>query len=112
MILVDANILIAIQRGKDRDLVSKAAKITMVVCGATRAEMLRGQRNELEKQRILSILSAGIQITTPEAVWDEMGTNVSLLERKGVIVPFPDSLLATIAIHHGIDLWSRTTTSP
>jgi predicted nucleic acid-binding protein len=46
-------------------------------------------------------------LPTPETAWDALGDNLCALRGKGVNVPLADGLLATLAIMHGAELWTR-----
>ena len=44
---------------------------------------------------------------TPETVWEPLGENLAALRRHGLKLPYPDVLLATIAIELDVELWTR-----
>jgi predicted nucleic acid-binding protein len=43
----------------------------------------------------------------PDTVWEHLVRNLLRLRLAGVTVPFQDALLATVAIFHGVELWTR-----
>jgi predicted nucleic acid-binding protein len=68
--------------------------------------MLQGARSSDDVETIRLRLSRFGQVSIPDSVWPELGANLSTLRRAGVTVPFPDVLLATVAVHHGLELWT------
>jgi predicted nucleic acid-binding protein len=46
-------------------------------------------------------------ISTPESVWDDVGDNLRTLRTHGLTVPFPDAVLATLAIANSLELWTH-----
>ena len=107
MILADAGIVIAYLRGNDTKLVRLADTLPLAVCGVTQAEVLHGVRSPAERIDTVALLDSFLQVATPEAIWDASGDNLAMLRAAGVSVPFPDAILATLAIALGIELWVR-----
>jgi predicted nucleic acid-binding protein len=64
-------------------------------------------RSPADRARTLVILNAFASVTTDEPVWDLVGDNLHALRTNGVTVPFADAVIATVAIAHGIELWTR-----
>ena len=107
MILADAGIVIAYLRGKDTRLIALADALPLAVCGVTRAEVLRGVRSPVERTDTVALLDSFFQVVTSEAIWDASGDNLAKLRAAGISVPFPDAILATLAIAEGVELWGR-----
>jgi predicted nucleic acid-binding protein len=107
MILVDASVIFDHTRGKDPRLAQLFKALPVAVCGVIRAEVLHGARNAKDRAALLGLLNRFAQVPTPESVWDALGDHLCTLRTHGVTVPLPDALLATVAIIHGLDLWTR-----
>ena len=108
MILIDTNILIAAIRVPDpAPLIAQMRANDGAVCGVVRAEFLHGARTQAGHLQALTVLNALGQIPTPEGMWDEVGANLRVLRSQGIAVPFPDAVLATLAIVNGLELWTR-----
>ncbi len=106
MMLLDASVVVDLWRRPGRMAAELLPFGQIVVCGVTWAEMLQGARSEDDVETIRLRLSRFQRVSIPEEIWPELGTNLSILRRAGVTVPFPDVLLATIAIHHDLSLWT------
>jgi predicted nucleic acid-binding protein len=107
MILVDSCVIFDHTRGKDPRLAGHFKTFPTAVCGVTRAEVLHGARNVADRAALLALLNRFAQVSTPETTWDAAGDNLAKLRASGITVPFPDVILATIAIDGGHELWSR-----
>lgn len=107
VILVDCSVLVDHFRKKDAKVSHLVVKLPLAVCGVTRSEALAGSRSPKERVEVLSTLDSFVQVFTPETIWDSLGHNLALLKSKGLNVPFPDLLLATIGIHHDFEVWAR-----
>lgn len=43
----------------------------------------------------------------PESCWDLVGENLAALYARGITVPFPDVVIATLGIENDIEVWAR-----
>ena len=107
MILVDSGVLIDFLRTKDPKLAVLFGSLPVAVCGATRAEILCGARSSADRQRLLVFLSPFQQVPIPDSLWDGLGDNLAALRASGVTVPLVDTLIATVGIENGIEVWAR-----
>jgi predicted nucleic acid-binding protein len=107
MILVDANVVIGYIKKPDPKILGLFQTHHAAVCGITRAEVLHGARNPADRQRLIQELNVFAQIPIPDSLWDAIGGALAALRAAGVTVPFPDTVLACVAIEHGIELWTR-----
>ena len=106
MILTDTSVLIDYDRG-DPKLARLFPTLPVVHGGPTRAEFLSGARNPADRQRLLVTLAAFPPVPVPEPIWDAVGDDLLVLRRAGVVVPFPDVVVATVGIAHNIEVWAR-----
>jgi predicted nucleic acid-binding protein len=107
MILVDANVIIGYLKKPDPKVLGLFQAHQAAVCGITRAEVLHGARNPADRQRLLNQLNIFAQVAIPEPIWDNVGDALAALRAAGVTVPFPDTVLACVAVAYGMELWSR-----
>lgn len=107
MILLDASVLIDFDRGKDAKLDALLLTLPLAVCGPTRAEFLHGARNPAHRAKLVASLGGFAQVSIPDTLWDEVGDNLALLRNRGLKIPFPDAVVATVAIAYDLELWVR-----
>src|SRR5688500_7546902 len=107
MILVDTGVLVDFLRTKDPKLAALFRSLPVAVCGAIRAELLAGARDAVTRQQGLVFLSPFLHAPTPEPHWDLIGDNLATLRAHGITVPFPDAVIATVAIANDIEVWTR-----
>jgi len=107
MILVDASVLINFLRTKDAKMDALLRSLPVAVCGVTRAEILAGARNPKERQKLVTFLQPFQHVPISDSTWENVGDNLAALYAKGISVPFPDAVLATLGIENGIEVWSR-----
>lgn len=107
MILLDASVLIDFDRGKDPKLGGLLLTLPLAVCGPTRSEFLHGARTPAHRIKLVTALNGFAQVQIPETLWDVIGDTLSHLRRKGLTIPFPDAVVATVAITFDLELWAR-----
>jgi predicted nucleic acid-binding protein len=107
VILTDTSIVIDYAKGKDAKLAGLIAKHPVAVCGVVRAELLCGARDPAHRGKLLTLLATFAQLSVPEAIWDVVGDHLAALRSHGITVPFPDVVIATLAIVNDIELWTR-----
>jgi predicted nucleic acid-binding protein len=107
MILVDASVLIDFLRTKDLELEGLFRSQSAAVSGVTRAEIIAGARGSRDRQRLLRFLNAFPQVATPETFWDLAGDTLNVLYARGITVPFPDAVIATLGIENSMEVWAR-----
>jgi predicted nucleic acid-binding protein len=107
MILVDAGVLIDFLRTKEAKLGRLLRSEPVAICGVTRAEILAGARHPRDRQRLMQFLGAFQQVATSEPLWDLAGDTLATLYAGGITVPFPDALVAAIAIANAFEVWAR-----
>jgi predicted nucleic acid-binding protein len=107
MILLDASVLIDALRRPDPRLHQLFITYQAAVCGLTRAEVLCGARSVPHFQNLSAALARFPQISIPETTWDNLGQHLNTLRLRGITVPFPDVLLASVAIVNDIELWTH-----
>ena len=112
MILVDASVLIDFLRTKHPKLDSLLRSLPVAVCGVTRAEILAGSRNPSDRRRLLAFLRPFQHVAITDSTWDQVGDNLAALYARGISVPFPDAVIATLGIENDIEVWRAILTSP
>jgi predicted nucleic acid-binding protein len=107
MILIDTSVLVDYLRAPSDRVLRLFEQNHAAICGVIRAEVLAGARSPADLDRIAHSLDVLGHIEISEGIWDQLGKNLSVLRAAGVTVPFPDALIATLAIKVGIELWTN-----
>ena len=107
MTLLDTSVVIDALRKPDPRLRRLFISCGAANCGVTRAEVLHGARTPADFQQLSAALAAFPQAPFPEPFWDVAGGHLRSLRAAGVVVPFADVLIATVALQNGIELWTR-----
>jgi predicted nucleic acid-binding protein len=71
------------------------------------AEVLCGARDAGHYQKLVASLAAFPQIAIADTLWETVGRNLWVLRTRGITVPFPDAVIATVAIENDVELWTR-----
>ena len=106
MILTDSSILIHQIRTPHPRVMALIQAHNAVVCGVTILEVLSGARTPRQQASAAAMLAAFGRVPTPESVWEIAGRNQAHLAANGLIVPAADTLIATVAIDAGLELWT------
>lgn len=69
--------------------------------------MLCGARNPAHRANLLTLAAVFQDLPIPESLWNVVGDHLALLRSAGVTVPFADVVIATVAIAHDVELWTR-----
>jgi predicted nucleic acid-binding protein len=101
MILLDTTVLVQYMRTASEAIKAVLSVEPGAICGVTRAEVLHGARSDRDASDLVAALDCLIQIPVEEEAWDDLGQNLRILRSRGLAVPFPDALIATIAIRKG-----------
>ena len=64
-------------------------------------------RGDKDRQRLLTFLGAFQPASIPETIWDSVGETLASLFASGITVPFPDAVIATIAMEGQMEVWAR-----
>lgn len=107
MILVDTSVVIDYLRTADAKLFALFVANDAAICGITRAEVFHGTRSPADRVRLVRALDSFRQVPLPDTLWDAVGDHLADLRSGGVTVPFPDAVIATVAIANGVELWTR-----
>jgi predicted nucleic acid-binding protein len=107
VILADSSVVIDFLRTGDAKMRHIIVAESACVCGIIRAEVLHGTRDPAHRAKLVAGLSMLGQVPIPDFLWDDVGDNLAALRAAGVTVPFPDAVIATLAIANDIELWTR-----
>ena len=107
MILVDTSVVIPWLRTGDAKLDGLFRTLPVGICGITTAELLHGVRTPKERSLTVAALAAFAPVSMRDSMWAVVGDHLNALRAGGVPIPFADAVIATVAIVHDIELWTR-----
>jgi predicted nucleic acid-binding protein len=107
MILTDTTVVIDYLRAPTARLVNIIQSNQAAICGATLAEIYAGARSAADFKKYNNALSLFGLVAIRKKTWPNLGRNLAQLGAKGITVPFPDALVATIAIDNDLELWNH-----
>ncbi len=107
MLLVDTSIVIDYTRSADPAMLAIFQAEDATVTGIIRAEVLHGTRDPRHRAQLIAALDSFRQENIPPPLWDQVGDYLAVLRSKGISVPFNDVAIAVLAIHLGVELWTR-----
>ncbi|HSZ56562.1 MAG TPA: PIN domain-containing protein [Tepidisphaeraceae bacterium] len=106
MILLDTSVLVRYLRTADPKILAVLSAPGVAVSVVTRAEILHGAKNEPDFRRLDKMLDGFSQVGAAPEAWTDLARNLYELRLNGVMVPFPDALIATLAIRESMELWT------
>jgi predicted nucleic acid-binding protein len=107
MILADTTLVVDYLRGPTPLMIQTIKNHGAAICGATLAEIYAGAHSPHDFSKYDAALSIFARIAIPKKIWPSLGRNLAQLGGKGISVPFPDALIATVAIEDDLELWQH-----
>jgi predicted nucleic acid-binding protein len=99
-ILVDSNVYIDLLRKRldpAEELPARISRLDLVVCGMVRVEVLRGIRVEPIKAQMTAFFDVLQNVPTDNHLWEETAEMAWTLDRKGIVLPAQDVVIACCA---------------
>jgi predicted nucleic acid-binding protein len=103
-VLADSSFYISLlRRGQDplRALVLAAATRDLAVCGVVRCEVGRALRPKKMRQQFCAFWDVMINVPTDNRLWGEAEQTLWELDRKGIVLPLTDAVIACCALRIG-----------
>ena len=104
LVLPDSNFFINRARaGVDPfvELAACADETEFATCGMVVIEVCRGRRDPAVFQRFRERFSVMLYVTTGNSVWERTAQLAWSLDRRGIVLPAPDLLIAACALQAG-----------
>jgi len=101
LVLPDSNIYIGAARaGRDpfRQFASTLEEWEFATCGIIVLEVCRGVRDPAVLQRFRERFAVMLYVTTGNSVWERASQLAWSLDRRGIVLPAQDLLIATCAL--------------
>ena len=99
--LVDSTIYIdLLRRGEDVQFLLRPALLggQLFVCGVVRAEVLRGIRSVVVRDELSELFDLMTEVPTDTPVWRKATDLAWTLDRRGVVLPLTDLVIASCAL--------------
>ena len=99
--LVDSTIYIdLLRRGEDVQFLLRPALVggQLFVCGVVRAEVLRGIRSVVVRDELSELFDLMMEVPTDTRVWRKATDLAWTLDRRGVVLPLTDLVIASCAL--------------
>lgn len=106
-ILADTNIFVKYWKTNDFKIGEILQNEDVVICGAVRAELMHGARSKKEMSRIQTLLAVFDEMEMTESDWVLVGDNLNRLRMRGLTVPFPDGIIATMGLKYKLPIWTN-----
>jgi len=103
-ILVDSNVFMdLLNRGRDPAiwLVKWAGKSNLATCGMVRLEVLRGINSLKQLTQIRAFMDVMVNVPSDQRLWPAATELAWKLDRKGLVIPSADVVIAASAMRIG-----------
>lgn len=100
-ILVDSNVFINLMkhRGDPAPWLYRWAGIRdLAICGMIKVEVLRGVKSPKAHQKLTDFMDVMINIPTTNRIWEDASALAWKLDRKGLVIPGTDVVIAASAL--------------
>ena len=105
-VLADSNVYIDLLRA-NRDVVAtlfewiQASGGDLSICGMVRLEVLRGIKRGKSMDRLIAFMDAMVNVPSDKALWMDATDLAWKLDRKGIVIPGADIVIAASALRVG-----------
>ena len=109
MLLVDSTVYIDLLRARQDPvevLKPWLVRDEVLACGVVRCEVLRGIVNRNVHRRMIALFEVMPTLQTDEAAWDRTTEVAWSLDRRGVVLPVTDLVIAACAMRAGATIVS------
>ena len=110
-VIVDTSVWVDYLRGRNqaqRDTVATLVQQGQAyICGVVLAELLAGTRTVRDRDRIDTLFRGLPYLELSRPTWVHAGNLASAMRAQGITVPLADLLIATLALEHGLPLFTH-----
>ena len=107
MILVDTGVIIDFWKKPTDKKKQVFLKEETAICGVVKAELMHGAKDENQLRAIKEALSDFKYIPMEENLWENIGTMLFRLRKRGIAVPFQDVIISALALNYNLVIWSN-----
>lgn len=106
-ILADTNVMIDYMKRPTDKMIEVFQNEDIVISGVVVSELLHGALSEKELNSLEEDLSVYECLNIREKDWNEFGRFLYSLRKSGLTVPYPDAIIAFIAIKNDASVWTN-----
>lgn len=106
-VLVDSNVFIDLMKHRGNPapwLYQWAGSRNLAICGMVRMEVLRGVKSSKAYNSLCSLMDVMVNVPTTDRLWDEAARLAWKLDRRGVVIPGTDVIIAASAMRISADV--------
>lgn len=101
--MIDSNVYIDLLRTKKDPVTvlwawSRQTGTQLVICGMVRVEVLRGVTSSKTYRGLADYMDAMVNVPTTNRLWDDTVALAWKLDRKGLVIPGADAVIAASAM--------------
>ena len=99
--LIDSNVYIELLRQRRDPIAVLTERMNLhdiCSCGIVLGEVMRGIRGRRTREQLLRFFSLSIMLPTPALLWDEVWQLAWQMDRKGIVIPLTDTIIAACAL--------------
>lgn len=103
-VLVDSNVFINLMKHQGDPapvLYGWAGSRNLAICGMVRVEVLRGVKSPKAYRSLCAFMDVMVNVPATNRLWDEAAGLAWKLDRKGLVIPGTDVLIAASAMNIG-----------
>ena len=107
MLMIDTNVVIDFWRNPSEEMEQEFCANDCCICGVQSAELIYGAVSEKDAKAIEEALSVFAFVQVEDTDWIRLGRFLYRLRKRGITVPFPDALIACVAVRHNMPVWTH-----
>ena len=106
-ILVDTNVMIDYMKRPSEKMKEIFQNEDVVISGVVVSELLHGALSEKEMKSLEEDLNVFESLNIGKGDWTEFGRFLYKVRKSGLTVPYPDALIAFVAISNDVPVWTK-----
>lgn len=106
-VLVDTNIMIDYMKRPSEAMIKFFQSNDILLCGVVISELMHGAVSDKQLLSLQNDLSLYECLNINSSDWYLLGQFLYRLRKKGLTVPYPDVIIACIAINNEVPLWTN-----
>ncbi len=106
-ILVDTNVMIDYMKRPSEKMKEVFQEEDVVISGVVTSELLHGALSENELKALEEDLDVFESLNIAQNDWNNFGRFLYKIRKSGLTVPYPDAIIAFVAIKNDVPVWTK-----